>query len=138
MTVKSRFQMVDYEINEFSLKQNLSRLKQNASLVYDFTKFVPEVNVEKDGENQFSGETRLTIDITAKQGRYVIRKIHLVITGYFKGVNTTEEEFKRICSLSGVINLLSLARSYIATATSTAGGPPAIMPFLDLTAKKEK
>jgi preprotein translocase subunit SecB len=59
----------------------------------------------------------------------------IVITGNFTANNTNEEEFRKICSLSGVINLLSLARSYIASATSLAGGPPVILPFIDLTSK---
>ncbi|GAB4315431.1 protein-export chaperone SecB [Pseudothermotoga elfii] len=135
MPTLSRFQMTNYKINEFSLKQDLSKLKPEKPINHDVARFSPEINISKTNENVYFGKVALTIDINVKQGRYVIKKIHIVITGNFTANNTNEEEFRKICSLSGVINLLSLARSYIASATSLAGGPPVILPFIDLTSK---
>ena len=134
---ESFFQFKTYVIKHFSFYQNPSKLKTNSKLLYSIEEFEPVVKSIQKSKNSFIGKVQLSLVIHGKnspEDKRPTRKVEIVIVGEFEGKDISDKDFEKFCLISGVLQLLSIARAYIASATAATGAPSIIMPLINLPA----
>ena len=128
---ESFFQLKSYIIEELKIKvmeiSDSRKIRFNVSLNPQFSD-----PIERDDE--ILSEVVLELTIKGYSKRRIVRNIYVRIKGLFIATPPVEKEkFSRLCQINGVMNLLMLARSYIATTTAQMGIEPIIIPMVDLT-----
>ncbi|WP_038051066.1 MULTISPECIES: hypothetical protein [unclassified Thermotoga] len=85
--------------------------------------------------NSFFRSIILGVHIEGKQENVQVHDIYVRIKGNFEAdLKESEKDlFDNLCRYNGLMNLLVIARSFIATTTAQMGIHPILIPMVDLT-----
>ncbi len=134
---ESNFQFENYVIKKFSLTQNPIRIKTKSKFLYSFEKFDAVIKEINETGDFFTSIVQLSLVIHGKKSptdKRPTRKVEIAVVGEFKAKNISKEKFEKFCLINGTLQLLSIARSYIASTTAATGAPSIIMPLINLPA----
>ncbi|MDN5338551.1 MAG: hypothetical protein PWQ20_1621 [Thermotogaceae bacterium] len=83
----------------------------------------------------FSRSVILGVHIEGKQKDVQVHNIYVKIKGNFEAniEENNEDLFDKVCKYNGLMNLLIIARSFIATTTAQMGVHPVLIPMVNLT-----
>ena len=124
-----RYQIVDAR---FQIKET-----EATKIAYTVEVLPSIVGIDETEDKNYKGQVKLQINIKGKSGNKIIHKVNVTIIGEFEGKNIDQKNFKRLCELNGVANLLLIARAFIASVTSQMEINPIILPLLNLKVIKE-
>jgi len=132
-TVKSSLEFVDYKITSFEYQ---SSLDSSEKIKYTISIETKMGKLKEKSEIEFKknlARIDLNLKLKGKVGKRIPVKITCSISGIFAADKMiSEEDFMKLCSTSGVANLLMILRSIIISFTSQTGNKPIIMPFINL------
>lgn len=127
---ESFFQIVDYLIEEAHFQ--IEKHPSSSRLVYNL-ELKPEYGEIKPENDRIFTDISLEVFIKGEQDQGVVQNIFVKIRGNFEAKGQVDEQlFNQLCRLNGIMNLLLIARSFIATATSQMGVQPVIVPLVKL------
>ncbi|OOC42155.1 protein-export chaperone SecB [Thermosipho sp. 1074] len=138
---KSQYlQLLRYQITDanFKIDNDVSQQNIPKKILYNLNIEPKLEDIQQISDEKFGGKVRLKISIIGKESEKdrVVHSVNVVIYGYFEGSCDNQRQFKKLCELNGVANLLLIARSFIASVTSQLNIKPIILPFFNLTHKK--
>jgi len=128
---KSFFRMVNYFIEEakFQLKEVKGNfIDYQLELEPEFGKIVHQ-------KDYFSRSIVLGVYIRGRQGNVQVHDMYVRIKGKFEAniEESSEDLFDKLCKYNGLMNLLIIVRSFVATTTAQMGIHPVLIPMIDLT-----
>ncbi len=129
--IESYFQLTSYVVEESKIQIKEPLDIEKIRFHIDMS---PQFSEPIRTENEITAEVTLELTIKGYSKRRLVRNIYLRIRGAFLASPPIEKEkFDKLCRLNGVMILMMLARSYIATTTAQMGIKPVIIPMINLT-----
>jgi preprotein translocase subunit SecB len=132
---KSSFSFDSYNI--YSLNFDIDGLKQdnvNINVLLDNLDY----KKIKNENNELVASLDITLNLEGETSKNKKIFLSLKIIGFFSAKNFDENKFEDFCKLNGLMNLLSIARSFISTTTAQMGIPPLILPLLNINSSFEQ
>lgn len=131
--IKADFQIfysrvVKFELETKDCEEIDEDIKLNNSYDYEIVKF-------EENENFYLGVLHFKTNFTAKVKNKIIFKINVIYEGTFGGKKSTlsEQDFKNMLELNGIVTLSHLTRAYVISCSALAGiNPPVRLPMINI------
>lgn len=123
---------------ESDLKFNGYKIKELKYKQYDITptetiNYSIDMNPEIKSQSNSSASLNLSLKISGKQQEKTITELSIVIEGMFSTDKIEEDKFKELIMSNGIVNLITILRSFIASFSSQVGNvSPIIMPLINV------